>query len=272
MATYPMIDTHKIVSPDEWLVLRRELLAREKELTRQRDAVDAARRALPWVRVGKNYVFDAPEGKVALADLFQGRSQLIVQHFMFGPGWNEGCVGCSFKSDHIDGALPHLEHHDVSFVSVSRAPLAEIEAFKKRMGWRFRWVSSYGSDFNYDFHVSFTPEEIAAGQVYYNYKTQPFEVEERSGDSVFYRDETGQIFHTYSAFGRGDEMLVGAYMYLDLTPLGRNETGPRYNLMDWVKHHDRYEGSAGASSCCHDHDPTGAGPLRAKVEGHKETA
>ncbi len=268
-------EVRQAVSQEEWLVLRTELLAREKELTRHRDAVDAARRALPWVRVEKEYVFDGPNGpngKETLADLFEGRSQLIVQHFMFAPGWKEGCVGCSFKSDHIDGALPHLEHHDVSFVSVSRAPLDEIEAFKKRMGWRFKWVSSYGSDFNFDFHVSFTPEEIASGQVYYNYKTQPFEVEERSGDSVFCRDETGQIFHTYSTFGRGDEMLVGAYMYLDLTPNGRNETGPRYNLMDWVKHHDRYAASAEAPSCCHHQDPTGASPLRPARQTHKETA
>jgi predicted dithiol-disulfide oxidoreductase (DUF899 family) len=247
------VQTHPVVSQEEWLALRQDLLAREKQLTRERDAVDAARRALPWVRVEKDYVFDGPNGRETLADLFAGRSQLVVQHFMLAPGWSEGCVGCSFKSDHIDGALPHLEHHDVSFVSVSRAPLAEIEAFKKRMGWRFRWVSSYGSDFNYDFHVSFTDAEIAARQVYYNYKIQPFEIEERSGDSVFYKDESGQIFHTYSTFGRGDEMLDTAYMYLDLTPKGRNETGPHGNLMDWVKHHDRYDQTAG--SACHCHEP-----------------
>ncbi len=251
MAT-AIAETHPVVSREDWLALRQELLAREKQLTRQRDAVDAARRALPWVRVEKEYIFDGPNGKETLADLFAGRSQLIVQHFMFGPGWKEGCPGCSFKSDHIDGALPHLEHHDVSFVSVSRAPLAEIEAFKRRMGWRFKWVSSYGTSFNYDFHVSFTDQEIAARQVYYNYKTQPFESEERSGDSVFCKDESGQIFHTYSTFGRGDEMLVGAYMYLDLTPKGRNETGPHHNLMDWVKHHDRYEQTASGGCHCHE--------------------
>jgi len=252
MAT-AIAETHPVVSQEEWLALRQDLLVREKQLTRQRDAVDAARRALPWVRVEKDYVFDGPNGSETLADLFAGRSQLIVQHFMFAPGWKEGCVGCSFKSDHIDAALPHLEHHGVSFVSVSRAPLAEIEAFKKRMGWRFKWVSSYGSDFNYDFHVSFTDAEIAARQVYYNYKIQPFEIEERSGDSVFCKDGSGQIFHTYSTFGRGDEMLVGAYMYLDLTPKGRNETGPHHNLMDWVRHHDRYE-QAGTAAC-HCHEP-----------------
>jgi len=248
-------EDRRIVSQEEWLSARLELLAREKELTRQRDAVDAARRALPWVRVEKQYVFEGPQGSVTLSDLFDGRSQLIVQHFMFGPGWKEGCAGCSFKSDHIDGALPHLEHHDVSFVSVSRAPFAEIEAFRQRMGWRFRWVSSFSSDFNYDFHVSFTEAEIAARRVYYNYRTQPFESEERSGDSVFHKDESGNIFHTYSTFGRGDEMLDTAYMYLDMTPKGRNETGSHFNLMDWVKHHDRYEpsGSAGEAGCHRHH-------------------
>ncbi|MGB9145860.1 MAG: thioredoxin family protein [Acidobacteriaceae bacterium] len=250
--TTETVETHPVVSQAEWLAARMDLLAREKQLTRQRDAVDAARRALPWVRVEKEYVFDGPSGKETLADFFAGRSQLIVQHFMFAPGWKEGCVGCSFKSDHIDAALPHLEHHDVSLVSVSRAPLAEIEAFKKRMGWRFKWVSSYGTDFNYDFHVSFTEQEAAARQVYYNYKIQPWESEERSGDSVFYRDESGQIFHTYSTFGRGDEMLDTAYMYLDLTPNGRNETGRHGNLMDWVKHHDRYEQTGSAACHCHE--------------------
>lgn len=246
------VETHPIVSQAEWLAARMDLLAREKQLTRQRDAVDAARRALPWVRVEKEYVFCGPNGKETLADLFAGRSQLIVQHFMFAPGWKEGCVGCSFKSDHVDGALPHLEHHDVSFVSVSRAPFADIDAFRKRMGWRFKWVSSYGTDFNYDFHVSFTEQEAEARQVYYNYKVQPWESEERSGDSVFHKDESGQIFHTYSTFGRGDEMLDAAYMYLDLTPKGRNETGPNFNLMDWVKHHDRYEQTAGSGCHCHE--------------------
>jgi predicted dithiol-disulfide oxidoreductase (DUF899 family) len=163
---------------------------------------------------------------------------------MLGPGWKEGCVGCSFRSDHVEGALLHLEHHDVSLVTISRAPLAEIEAFKRRMGWRFRWLSSYGSDFNCDYHVSFTKEEAATGKVYYNYASRGFVSEERSGLSVFYKDETGEIFHTYSTYGRGDEMVDTAYMYLDLTPKGRNETGPRYNLGDWVRHHDNY-GAAG---------------------------
>ena len=233
--------SHKVVSSAEWLAERKSLLAREKELTRARDELNRQRRELPWVRVEKNYVFDGSGGKETLADLFDGRSQLIVQHFMFGPGWKEGCVGCSFKSDHIDGTLAHLEHHDVSLVSVSRAPLEEIEAFKERMGWKFKWVSSFGSDFNFDFHVSFRPEEIASGKVLYNYAVQDFLSEELSGDSVFYKDANGDIFHTYSTHGRGDEQFVSTYMYLDITPKGRNENGPRHNLTDWVRHHDKYE-------------------------------
>lgn len=233
--------SHKVVSSAEWLAARKELLAREKELTRMRDELNRQRRELPWVRVKKEYVFEGPDGKETMADLFNGRSQLIVQHFMFGPGWKEGCVGCSFKSDHIDGTLAHLEHHDVSFVSMSRAPLEEIEAFKKRMGWKFKWVSSFGSDFNYDFHVSFRPEEIASGKVFYNYAMMDASIEDLSGDSVFYRDANGDVFHTYSTHGRGDEQFVATYMYLDITPKGRNENGPRHNLTDWVRHHDRYE-------------------------------
>ncbi|HWF48747.1 MAG TPA: thioredoxin family protein [Bryobacteraceae bacterium] len=239
--TIAATENSKITSSEEWLVARKALLAKEKELTRLWDEVAAQRRALPWVKVEKNYVLDTPKGKQTLAELFDGRSQLIVQHFMFGPGWKDGCVGCSFKSDHVDGALVHLEHHDVSLVSVSRAPLAEIEAFKKRMGWRFKWVSSYGSDFNFDYHVSFRPDEIAARSVYYNYGYQDFLSEEASGNSIFYKDGSGHIFHTYSTFARGDETLDTTYMYLDLTPKGRNETGPNYNLGDWVRHHDRYD-------------------------------
>jgi predicted dithiol-disulfide oxidoreductase (DUF899 family) len=233
-----------IVSRAEWVAARKKLLIKEKQLTRQRDEIDRQRRALPWVKVEKNYTFDGPNGPESLADLFDNRSQLIVSHFMFGPSWKEGCVGCSFRSDHVDGALVHLEHHDVSLVTISRAPLAEIEAFKKRMGWSFRWVSSHNSDFNYDYHVSFTKGEAATGKVYYNYENRDFVSEEASGISVFYKDDNGEIFHTYSTHGRGDEMVDTTYMYLDLTPKGRNETGPRYNLGDWVRHHDRY-GAAG---------------------------
>ena len=235
------IENPKAVSRTEWLTARKELLVKEKQLTRQRDEIDRQRRELPWVKVEKNYLFEGPDGQQSMVDLFQGRSQLIVSHFMFGPGWKEGCVGCSFRSDHVDGALVHLEHHDVSFVTVSRAPLAEIEAFRKRMGWGFRWLSSYGSDFNYDYQVSFKKEEIATGRVTYNYEVRDFVSEEASGVSVFYKSPAGEIFHTYSTHGRGDEMLDTTYMYLDLTPKGRNENGPHYSLGDWVRHHDRYD-------------------------------
>lgn len=229
-----------IVSRDEWLVARKELLAREKELTRLRDELNAKRRALPWVKVEKEYAFDTLEGRRTLAELFDGRSQLIVHHFMFGPGWGAGCIGCSFSADHIEGTRVHLEHHDVSLVRVSRAPLAEIDAYRKRMGWQVKWVSSHGSDFNYDYQVSFTPEEIARGAVTYNYTTASVSIEDLSGLSVFYRDANGEVFHTYSTYGRGDELVDSTYMLLDMTPRGRNETGPHHNLMDWVKRHDEY--------------------------------
>ena len=232
---------HRIVTRDEWLAARKAHLAREKELTRLRDQLSAERRELPWVKIEKHYVFDGPAGRETLADLFDGRSQLIIKHFMLGPGWQEGCVGCSFHADHIDGALMHLVHHDVTLLAVSRAPLAEIEVFKNRMGWRFKWVSSLGSDFNYDFHVSFTKEQIAQGQTYYNYEMRASKSEEMSGISVFFRDDTGDIFHTYSSYARGGDILLGTYNYLDLTAKGRNETGPNHNLTDWVRHHDRYD-------------------------------
>jgi predicted dithiol-disulfide oxidoreductase (DUF899 family) len=228
---------HPIVSREEWVVARKLLLAKEKQLTRELDALAKERRDLPWVKVEKTYVFEGSNGKETLADLFDGRSQLIVQHFMFSPDWPEGCTGCSFKSDHIDGARVHLEHHDVSFVSISRAPLEKIEAYRQRMGWTFKWVSSHHSDFNYDYGVSFRPGEPAM----YNYTQIPEGSGEASGDSVFYKDEAGDIYHTYSTYGRGDEKLVGTYNYLDLTPKGRNETGPGFNLMDWVKRHDQYD-------------------------------
>ena len=231
----------KIVSRDEWTAARKALLKQEKELTRQRDRLNQARLALPWVKLDKTYVFDGPDGRVTLGDLFAGRSQLIVQHFMLGPGWKEGCVGCSFAADHIDGALVHLEHHDVSFAAVARAPYPEVAAFKRRMGWRFPWVSSHGSDFNYDFNVSFKPEALAKGKVTYNYETIDASIEELPGASVFYRDEAGDIFHTYSSYGRGGEEVLGTYMLLDITPKGRNETGPNGDLTDWVRHHDRYD-------------------------------
>ncbi len=229
-----------LVTPEEWLVARKALLALEKNLTRAYDELARQRRALPWVKITKPYGFDSPGGKVTLAGLFAGRSQLIIQHFMFGPGWGEGCVGCSFLADHADSANQHLRHHDVSLVAVSRAPLAEIAPYKTRMGWQFPWVSSHGSDFNYDFNVSFTPEQRAAGMALSNYVYRDPEIDDISGHSVFYRDEAGEIYHTYSSFNRGDETLIGAYMYLDMTPKGRNENGPGFNLGDWVRHHDRY--------------------------------
>jgi predicted dithiol-disulfide oxidoreductase (DUF899 family) len=231
---------HPIVSQDEWLAARRQLLAREKEFTRLRDQLTSERRALPWVKVEKPYVFDGPDGRETLAELFGGRSQLIIKHFMLGPGWEEGCVGCSFELDHIDGILVHLEQRDVSYVAVSRAPLAEIEAFKQRMGWHIKWVSSSDTDFNFDFHVSFRSDEIGAGKGYYNYEMRKIGIDEMSGRSVFYKDPNGDVFHTYSSYGRGGEDLLGTYRLLDLVPKGRDEAGPNHNLSDWVRHHDRY--------------------------------
>jgi predicted dithiol-disulfide oxidoreductase (DUF899 family) len=243
------MQTHRIASHDEWLVARKAHLAKEKELTRLRDKLNAERRELPWVRVEKTYVFDTRDGEKTLADLFEGHSQLIVQHFMFGPDWEEGCIGCSFAADHIESALLHIPHHDVSFVRISRAPLDKLEAYRKRMGWKALWASSYGNDFNYDFHVSFTPEEVANKKVYYNYELRDFEADELSGLSVFYKDangDKGDVFHTYSTYGRGDELVDTSYMLLDMTPKGRNETGPYRNLMDWVKRHDEYARDEGS--------------------------
>jgi predicted dithiol-disulfide oxidoreductase (DUF899 family) len=237
------IDTlknHKVVSREEWLKARTALLAQEKHLTRQRDELSRQRRALPWVKIEQEHVFDAPEGKVTLADLFDGRSQLFIKHFMMGPGQVGQCVGCSFEVDHMEGVLVHLEHHDVSYAVVARAPIEEIEAVRKQMGWRFRWVSSYHSDFNYDFNVSFTPEQIARGRAFYNYAYVHPGLEDRSGDSVFFKDETGQIFHTYSTFGRGGEEFLGIYRMLDVMPKGRDENGPYHTLADWVRLHNRY--------------------------------
>jgi predicted dithiol-disulfide oxidoreductase (DUF899 family) len=231
-----------VVSQIEWLAARRALLAKEKEAVRLRDEVNAQRLELPWVRVEKNYTFDTPDGRKTLAELFAGRSQLMVYHFMLGPGWNAGCPGCSFLADHLDGALPHLEHHDVTLTAVSRAPLAEIAAYKARMGWRFPWVSSHGSDFNYDYHVSFTPEDLATGKVFYNFAEidAANAAAELPGLSAFYKDEAGNVFHTYSSYARGPEELIGALMILDRAPKGRNET----TTMDFVRRHDEYETAA----------------------------
>ena len=249
---------HPVVSRDLWVAQRRTLLAHEKELTRLHDQVARERRALPWVRIEKNYVFDGLEGRRTLADLFEGRRQLLVQHFMFGPGWEQGCPSCSFMADHIDGMNVHLAHRDVTLLVVSRAPLAEIERFRQRMGWQFKWVSSHGSDFNHDFGVSFTPQEMAKGEVRYNYSMRPFPSEEAPGISLFYKDEAGEVFHTYSTYGRGVEVMMGTYNLLDLTPKGRDEHNPEY-AMDWVRHHDRYEQGSqhepapAAGSSCHSH-------------------
>ena len=231
--------SHTTVSRREWIEARKAHLAREKEFTRLRDQLSAERRAMPWVRVDKGYVFERPEGKATLADLFDGRRQLIAYHFMFGPGWEEGCPSCSFLADHIDGAAVHLAQRDVTLLAVSRAPLRQIEAFKRRMGWRFTWVSAHGTDFNFDYRVSFTKEEIAKGAVDYNFELREFPSEEAPGISVFYKDEHGDVFHTYSAYARGLDLLVGAYNYLDLAPKGRDE-GALAFTMAWVRHHDRY--------------------------------
>ena len=229
----------KLVSEAEWLVARKDLLTREKELTRLRDEVSRHRRELPWVKIEKEYVFDGTNGKETLADLFEGRSQLIVYHFMLGPGWEEGCKSCSYLADHFDGANWHLPHQDVTFVVVSRAPLSEIERFKNRMGWHFKWLSSHANDFNFDYHVSATEGDQAKGKMHYNYKTQELMSEEMPGLSVFYKDENGDVFHTYSTYARGLDILVGTYNFLDLVPKGRDEDQLDFT-MDWVRRHDEY--------------------------------
>jgi predicted dithiol-disulfide oxidoreductase (DUF899 family) len=235
------IQDHMVVPQSEWIAARTELLRKEKEFTKLRDELGRQRRDLPWERVEKQYVFEGPKGKETLSDLFNGRSQLVVYHFMFGPEWSEGCPSCSFLSDHIDGALAHLNHHDVTLLAVSRAPVSKIEPFKKRMGWHFPWVSSFGTDFNFDYHVSATQAELAEGEMYYNYRVFKSRGEEQPGISVFYKDKSDndRIYHTYSTYARGGDLLIGTYNYLDLTPKGRNETNP--NHIDWVRHHDKYE-------------------------------
>ena len=237
--TKSTLEGSKVVTRAEWLAARKEHLKREKEFTRLRDELSRQRRELPWVRVEKEYVFDGPKGKETLANLFGGRSQLVVYHFMLGPGWEQGCPSCSLLADHFDPSVIHLAQRDVTLLAVSRAPLAEIEVFKKRMGWHFKWVSSNGNDFNFDYHVSFTKDEMAKGKLDYNYEMQKFGSEEAPGASVFYRDAAGDIFHTYSTYARGLDILIGAYNFLDLVPKGRDENGPSSG-MAWVRHHDRY--------------------------------
>ncbi len=232
----------KAVPPAEWLAARRELLAKEKEFTRQRDEISRLRRELPWEKVEKRYVFDGAKGKETLDDLFDGRSQLFVYHFMFGPGWEQGCPSCSFIADNFDGVRTHMAQRDVTLVAISRATLPEIEAFKKRMGWNFKWVSSFGSDFNYDYQASFSKEKAKDGKSYYNYQTTEFPSEERPGASVFYKNSDGQIYHTYSTYARGLDILLNAYNFIDMTPKGRDEAGMKPHAMAWVRHHDRYAG------------------------------
>jgi predicted dithiol-disulfide oxidoreductase (DUF899 family) len=237
------MEPHKIVSRREWQQARTALLKREKEMTHLRDALNAERLALPWVRIEKDYVFDSPAGKMTLADLFRGRSQLFIKHFMMGPGARHQCVGCSLEVDHTEGILPHLENHDVSYAVVARAPIDEIEAVRKRMEWKFLWVSSFDSDFNYDFNVSFRVDQVTAGRAIYNFQAAPdwaAGLQDLSGNSAFYKDETGEIFHTYSAYGRGGEQVLGIYGILDMLPKGRNETGPYHSLADWARPRNMY--------------------------------
>ena len=230
---------HAVVSPADWTEARKALLAKEKEFTRLRDELSRERRALPWERVDKRYVFHGPDGEQTLADLFAGRHQLIVQHLMFDPSWDVACKSCSFWADGYNGFFAHIEQRDTSFVAVSLAPIEKLQVFKRRMGWNFPWVSSFGSDFNYDFQVSETPAEKANGNSYYNYRVGPPFSFERPGISVFYRDDDGTVFHTYSCYARGLDMMNGAYQYLDLTPKGRDEDALSFS-MAWVRLHDQY--------------------------------
>jgi len=231
---------HQIVSHQQWREARTALLAKEKAFTKAKDQLSAEKRALPWMKIDKDYVFDGPSGKVTLADLFDGRSQLFLKHFMMGPGQTHQCVGCSFEVDNAEGVLVHLANNDVSYVAVARAPIEEIEVLRKRMGWGLPFVSAFRSDFNYDFDVSFTPEQIASNSAFYNFRQIEQPLVDLSGDSVFFKDKTGQIFLTYSAFGRGAEQFLGAYGFLDVVPKGRNENGPYRSLGDWVRPHDKY--------------------------------
>ncbi len=231
---------HKIVSRDDWLAARMEHLAQEKELTRLRDQLSQDRRELPWVQVDKEYLFDGPKGKETLSELFEGRSQLIIYHFMYGPDWAEGCPSCSFWADNFNDSVVHLHHRDITLLAVSRAGLDSLEAYKKRMGWSFKWVSSFENDFNRDYHVSFTSDEMKNGEMNYNFRITQFPSEEAPGISVFYRDEEGKVFHTYSCYARGLDMLNVAYHYMDLVPKGRDESNLPYS-MAWLRRHDSYD-------------------------------
>ncbi len=231
---------HRVVSHADWVKARTALLAKEKEFTRLRDALSAERRQLPWEKVDKGYLFDGPNGKETLPDLFDGRRQLIVYHFMYAPGWGEGCKSCSFIADHFNPAIVHLNQRDLTMVAISKAPLEELEAFRKRMGWTFKWLSSFENDFNRDYHVSFTDEEVDRGKTYYNYKYMAFPSTEAPGASVFYMDKNGDVFHTYSVYERGLDMFITAYHYLDIVPKGRDEDNLSYT-MEWLRLHDEYD-------------------------------
>lgn len=231
------MENRKLVTRAEWIEARKTLLAREKELTRLRDTISDERRALPWVRVDKDYAFESARGKATLADLFDGKSQLVVYHFMFAPDWQKGCKSCSFWADNFERSVVHLEHRDVRLVAVSRAPLSKLSAYAKRLGWTFDWVSSNGSDFNYDFGVSFSPAQLATGQVAYNFTKQKAWGEELPGISVFFKDADTTVFHTYSCYARGLDMMNATYQYLDLVPKGRDEGG---EAMGWLRIRDEY--------------------------------
>jgi predicted dithiol-disulfide oxidoreductase (DUF899 family) len=233
-----MAGKHKVVSSNEWIEARKELLIKEKEFTRLRDQLSQQRRDLPWEAVSKEYIFEGPDGKHTLRELFDGRSQLIIYHFMFGPGWDAGCTSCSFWADNFNSIIVHLNHRDVTMLAVSRAPFSKLAAYKKRMGWTFRWVSSYETDFNFDYHVSFTPEELTKKAAFYNFTVQDPDSSEREGVSVFYKDSTGHVFHTYSTYARGIDMVNLAYHYLDLVPKGRDEAG---DGPTWLRRHDEYD-------------------------------
>jgi len=240
------IENRKVVSRKEWLTARKKLLAQEKKFSKARDAMSLARRQLPWVKIDKEYLFEGQEGKVLFADLFGGKSQLIVYHFMFGPGWGEGCAHCSFWADHYDSVNIHLGQRDTAFVVISRAPFKAIEPFKKRMGWKFKWVSSNKTDFNFDFNVSFTPDQLKKGTAIYNYAPLDMDIDEREGVSVFYKDNNGDIYHTYSSYARGIDLMNTTYNFLDLTAKGRDETPDA--PQDWVHYKDQYKDSP--KDCC----------------------
>jgi len=240
------VENRKVVSQKEWIAARKKLLTKENKFSKLRDAMNRERRKLPWVKVEKEYVFDAPTGKVTLGDLFCGKSQLIVYHFMFGPGWKEGCAHCSFWADHYDSVSPHIGQRDTAFAVVSRAPWKEIEPFKKRMGWKFKWVSSFGTDFNFDFNVSFTPEQLKSGKAIYNFAALDMEIDEREGVSAFYKDKEDKIYRTYSSYARGIDLMNTTYNFLDLTAKGRDENAE--SPQDWVRYKDEYE-NASTDNC-----------------------